>query len=321
MAFQRAEFARFYQLLKEARTADPETRGAVENFILEERLTNAREDSYGGYVANPMSLGDWQVEHENYLSQKINVYHGTLPETFGDANLPNALPALDEDQFLVRLEHLAWPCQLEGLAENEMVDKLSQFLKSPADRGVDAPFHFVESFLANWNRNRDARPIFVGFWAEVKDLFVDQDDNEIITHDWPNRLRDRFGLGHYDPEGKSPIPVLLLRYRVEEVINAQAEKTKYAAIPTVLDGKLSPFFCPTPAKGLHEGQSLNLTPGDPSDYFPNCEIIHRFIEYKPAHFYRVGWITESPGKTCEEARAIHYELLNNDFQHFDELRK
>lgn len=128
-------------------------------------------------------------------------------------------------------------------------------------------------------------------------------------------MRDRFGLAHLDPENKAPIPVLLLRYRVGDLANA----TKNVAIPTILESKRSACFCPTPAKGWREGLTVDLSLGTANDYLFNCEIVHGFIEYRTSHFYRVGWITQSPGKTCEEAQAIHYQYLSDDFKNFKEL--
>ena len=116
-----------------------------------------------------------------------------------------------------------------------------------------------------------------------------------------------------------PIPVLLLRYRVGDVLNAASGETKITATPTVLDSGWGPFFCPTPVDGWNEGQALDLSPGGEKKYLLNCEILHRHIEYQPSYLYRAGWITNSPGKTCEKARKIHLEFLQTDFKNFEEL--
>jgi hypothetical protein len=118
--------------------------------------------------------------------------------------------------------------------------------------------------------------------------------------------------------GGEPIPVLLLRYRVEDVITHQPDEPNFAAVPTVLDSTWSPFFCPVP-EGWREGQTLDLTSGTENDYELNCEILHRFIEYKASYVYRVGWITDSPGKTSEEARQRPFKYLRDDFKYFDWL--
>ena len=153
--------------------------------------------------------------------------------------------------------------------------------------------------------------MFVGFWGEVKDLFQNPDPQ------WPDKVRDRFGLGHYDPRGE-PIAVVLFRYPVSEVAISKGEGQNFAAIPTVLDGTMNPFFFPTAANN-RKGQALDLSMGDANDYNFYYELIHRYIEYKSSHVYKFGRITVSPGKTCEEARRIHLDFLREDLEHIGML--
>ncbi|MFH1860962.1 MAG: hypothetical protein ABH870_08160 [bacterium] len=314
MAFKRDKFNSFSSCLKTVQGYRyPEARAIAENFILEERLTEEREDSYSKYIVSPGNLEDWKFWHENeYLPNKIKLCQGQgIPQTFTDLNSPNLLLEMEQDQYLIRVENLAELAKLSR-SDNDIVSLSGffiKFLKDPTDqRAADV----IEDFLSDCNRARDLRPIFVGFWGEVKDLLQKNDDR------WANKVRDRFGLGHFNPEKGESIPVLLLRYRVADVIAMKPEERNFAAIPTVLDSSMSPFFCPTP-KGWTEGQTLDLRNGGENDYAFNCEILHRFIEYKISHVYRFGWITESPGKTCEEARRIHMKFLENDFKYFDQL--
>lgn len=315
MAFQKTKFNSFYQLLKTTiKNSHPEQRAFAENFVLEERLTEQREDSYETHITTPANIGDWKERHEGYISEKVYVVSGT-PETFTEHNQPNLLSKLDENQYLVRLEDVTHLSSALALTNNLIIDHLNAFIKDPGDKTAH---DIVEKMLADWNMKRDRRPIFVGFWDEVEDLFIDSEGKERKNPDWANLLRDRFGLGHYDPMNGEPIPVLLLRYRVSDVLNSDSAETKIAAVPNVLDSKWSPFFCPTPVNGWKEGQSLDLTACD-DDYNLNCEIIHRYITYQASYFKYVGWITKSPGRTCEEARRIHLSLLQNDFKHFSEI--
>jgi hypothetical protein len=313
MAFQRDKFDSFFKLLKTVQGYHPEARAIAENFILEERLTEVREDSYSEYVVSPGNLDDWNFWHENkYLPNEIKLHQGQgIPQTFTDLNSPNLLLEIEQDQYLIRLENLV---ELAKIARSDndialLSDFFIKFLKDPTDQKAT---DVIKDFLSDCNRVRDLRPIFVGFWGEVKDLLQKNDDH------WANKVRDRFGLGHFDPMKGEPIPVLLLRYRVADVIAMKPNECNFAAIPTVLDSSMSPFFCPTP-KDWTEGQTLDLSSGRESDYAFNCEILHRFIEYKISHVYHFGWITESPGKTCEEARRIHMEYLKNDFKYFNQL--
>ncbi|MBU1753951.1 hypothetical protein KKG56_08900 [bacterium] len=314
MAFQRNEFNNFFKVLKIVQGSYPAERAIAENFILEERLTQTREESYANYIISTQDLDSWSEGHENYVSSKIKIklpQGQGIPETFSDLNNPNLLSEIDEDQFLVRVENLD-ECAKRLKSDYDITslsDSFMKFLKYPPDpKAID----IVEKFLSDYNKYRDLRPTFVGFWDEVKDILSGNDDR------WANKLRDRFGLGHFDPANGSPIPVLLLRYRVADVVASKPAEHNFAAIPTVLDGGMSSSFCPTP-QGWTEGQTLNLTSGRESDYAFNCEILHRYIEYKRSYIYRFGWITESPGKTCEEARQIHLKYLQDDFKFFKQL--
>lgn len=309
MAFQGAGFEALYQIIKQIQTSHPEKRALSENFILEERLSKAREDSYARYALTPGNFDDWKSSHEDYLYDKIFV-KPSAPETFEPLNHLNFLRNIEPDQDLVRLENLV---ELLKLAREDtnialMGEFFEKFINNPGDSDARA---IIDNFLWNLNRNRDHRPMFVGFWGEVKDLFQNFDPQ------WPDKLRDRFGLGHLDPRGE-PIPVVLFRYPVSEVARSQMEGQDFATIPTVLDGTMNPFFFPTPAQS-GKGQALDLSIGDANDYNFYYELIHRYIEYTSSHVYQFGRITVSPGKTCEEARHIHLDFLRDDLDHFGML--
>lgn len=308
MAFERADFESFYQLIKAAsQNSNIETRCIAENFILEERLTEEREENYDTYLESPMDVNSWKRSHKNYVEQKIYVYSES-PETFSDVNNANMLPSVDTDQYFVRLENIGVFEFFREKPLDEMMGFFKAFIKDPKKPGNK---DVVKDFLYKWNEIKDLRPLFAGFWGEVRDIFTDASGNRVENDDWPNQLRDRFGLGHMDPVDNEPIPVLMFRYRVQDVIHFHPDKTKHVAIPTVLDGKFSPYFCPTPKKGWNSGQTMDLTEGDEDVY---CEILHRFIEYKPEFLYDAGWITKSPGKTLEKARKIHLDFLMDDFE-------
>ena len=217
------------------------------------------------------------------------------------------LPDLETAQKLVRVENLAAIQKHLNMEDDPevVVKQFERFIENRTDSDAAAP---VERILRNYNTFRDQRPTFVSFWGEVKGLLEHHDD------DWPNQLRDRLGLGHLDPGESGAIPILVLWYRVEEVRGA-VEKN-FATIPTVLDGEFSPFFCPTPKEGWHEGQTVDLSPGGEEDFNLTSEILHRAIDYTLEHVYRVGWITKRPGRTCEEARRIHFLWLGDDFSNF-----
>jgi len=312
MAFQRDKFKIFLSLLKTIQGLSPEERAVAENFILEERLSEPREDSYEQFLTSPKDFGNWGFNHKNYISNKIKLLHGRGdPETFADINRLNWLPDLEPNQMLIRVENLE---QLIEVARyNVDLTQLIDFFTNYIDNKDQKSANVIEDFFFHCNRFRDLRPAFVGFWGEVQDLL---DKN---VNDWANKLRDRFGLGHLDPFNGKPLPILVFHYRVGDVIQfAKPQNQNFAAIPTVLDSSLSPYFCPTP-QGWTEGQTLDLSPGTANDYAFNLEILHRYIDYKIDYIYRLGWITEAPGKTCEQARRIHFEYLKDVFKYADQL--
>jgi len=107
---------------------------------------------------------------------------------------------------------------------------------------------------------------------------------------------------------------LMFRYQVKDVLQFSRGDANVFAIPTVLDSRFSPFFCPTPKNGWNEGQALDLSSGDDDNYSIYREILHRAIEFKPEFLYNAGWITKSPGRTFERARKIHFEFLLDSFE-------
>ncbi len=310
MAFERPGFESFYQLIEEtSRHPEIRKRCIAENFILEERLTKEREDSYGEHLENPVNKDTWDHGHEDYVDKRIYSRSG-IPETFEDINKPNLLPVLDGDQYLVRLEDIGRLSSLYGKPTDEMMKHFSDFITDPETPGNE---DIIKGFFSAWNKKRDYRPIFAGFWGDIKDIFTDAAGSRVENEDWADRLRNRFGLGHMDPKNGESIPVLMFRYRIRDVVECHTGDTNHLAVPTVLDSRFSYYFCPTPGSGWNHGQVLDLSAGDENNYSLYCEILHRFIEYKPEFLYNAGWITRSPGKTLENARKIHLEYLKDEF--------
>jgi len=61
---------------------------------------------------------------------------------------------------------------------------------------------------------------------------------------------------------------------------------------------------------------VDLSPVEADETHLTPEILHRAMPYTPDHVYKVGWITKRPGRTCEEARRIHFIWLSDEFSHF-----
>ncbi|MBW1614998.1 MAG: hypothetical protein JRJ49_00395 [Deltaproteobacteria bacterium] len=315
MAFK--EYKNFYNNLKNIASLSGSDSFIAENFILEERLQKKREEVYSEFIKDDSEkFGDWQFEHENYLHRKIYIEQNKnkRPETFTKINYINFLNQIDKNQYLVRLENLNGAISLTDFKDEEaelfnILNKISETGKPPSENNREKTLH---DFLNSWNLKRDKRPIFAGFWGEIKNIFDNQNKN------WANLLRDRLGLGHYAPETGENIPVLLLRYRVSEVLSYQ--KKNGFSIPTVLDSGFSEFFFPT-SSSSEEGQTLNLSATKESAYYFNKEILHSFIEYKDTHIYRIGEIDSSSAEKCENIRGFHLNLLKNGLKNINEINK
>ena len=313
MAFK--EYKDFYNNLKKLSNVSDTSRFIAENFILEERLQKERKAVYSEFIKdNDKELGSWEFAHDNYLHKKIYIEQNkkNLPETFTNINKKNRLNEIDENQYLVRLENLNGAIALTNFQENEAIlyDILNKISKPGKSSSENDREKTLQDFLDSWNLKRDKRPIFAGFWGEIKDIFNNTKD------DWANKLRDRLGLGHYAPETGENIPVILLRYRVSEVLNYQ--KQNQFSIPTVLDSGLSEFFFPT-SLSSQEGQTLNLSVQKESEYYFNKEILHSFIEYKNTHVYCIGEINSSYAGNCEDVRKFHLSRVKTELKNIDQI--
>ncbi|MEE8584051.1 MAG: hypothetical protein V3T83_04290 [Acidobacteriota bacterium] len=313
MAFRRSKFQPFSDLLLDLRRSSPvEGKGGpAANFALEKGLADSAEDRYWECLEDPASEYGWQQGHQAYLSRFIRRWQD-LPQTFDQVNRANWLPRLASSQQLVRLEQVAGLAKWANGPDREpriLMDLLSRFLKG---RDAQPARGAVEKLLQDYNSNRDLRPAFAGYWGEVRDLFEAAGQ----TGAWADRLRDRFGLGHLNPQGGEPIPVVLFRYRLKDLLSGLGPGDGCTVVPTVLDGALNPFFFPLPRQpggGFPQpgGFCLNLEPE--AKYRLSCEVLHRQLPYLPKHIFQVGWITRPPGKDCEQARRIHQRFLLDRF--------
>jgi hypothetical protein len=162
MAFQRDKFDDFRRVLEDIQHADDPEMGLVaENFVLEERLTDRREDSYAEYALSPEAVDTWQDTHEEYIFDRIAPARGT-PETFTDLNRINMLPELDGAQFLVRLENID---ALKKLAKTE--DDTARLIET------------FQAFLAN--RNSNAAHIIEDFFDKCKRIKGELDEPDELS--------------------------------------------------------------------------------------------------------------------------------------------
>jgi hypothetical protein len=286
-------------------SADPEEQACAQNFLLDERLPAGASDIYSPHCAgDPIShLDDWFDRHHGYATEHLHIDpdEPQLPYTFRPVNTPNRLTRIDPRLYLIRVEQAGWPCSLRGHAFEEVKAQIEA-----AQGGDTAAVDFLQGLCDAWNPLRDQRPAYVTTEIQVEDALADGVD------DWAVQLRNRLGLGHYDPGlAGRPVEIFLMRYTVAEVIAALSGQG-HPAIPTVLDGDINPFFFPSPlprpgaADWLPGGRTVNLTTLDSAnDYQMGCELLHPRIGYRPEHFYRAGIIDEPVTMPLVRARGFH----------------
>ena len=79
--------------------------------------------------------------------------------------------------------------------------------------------------------------------------------------------------------------------------------------PTVLDGRFSEAFCPSPRGGLC-GHVLNL---NPQRGVMRREVLHPRPCYRAAHLWRVGTVRKAVDRAkLPEARALHLLQLRDE---------
>ena len=286
----------------------PTERAILENLRWEERVSDERFARYRqGFSGKDVSQIDHvKVAHALYAEAflEIDVAEPGIPDTFGGANSSNRWPHIEENLYLLRIEDANFALRDSGVDLKEL---------EQAVKGRD------EAILARvcdgWNKKRDRRPAFATTEIAVDDLL------EAAGTDWPHTLRDNLGLGSFNPApGLPPVPVLLLRYTVAEVIrDGQAGATGFA-IPTVIDGRMNPFFFPTPrpkpgseAAQYEVGRAVNLAQvASQSDYQMGLELVHSLVAYRPEHLWRMGYVSRPLTSDLAALRSYHLEWLRLD---------
>ena len=233
-----------------------------------------------------------------------------LPDTFDAAlNGANHWPDIDNGVALYRLETTSFALRDSGIDEAELDRAVKAFTGTvAADKA--AARTVLERVTDTWNEHRDRRPLFATTHDEIVSVL------DAAGDDWANALRDQLGLGHFNPEPGRPVAVLLMRYTVREVRDCKAAGTPAFCIPTVLDGTVNPYFCPTPLPGpaaagrqWQMGRAINLAATTESDYAMRAELVHSYLDYRPEHLARVGLVSRQMQCDLAQLRAFHLNWL------------
>jgi len=258
-----------------------------------------------------LDLDDWNSRHNGYAAVEIEIDPADpgVPWTFRRENDPNRLPLVDRRINLIRVEDARWPCHLSGHTFETVSTHIAALSGTDHARSIAAE-NFLERFAVTWNTQRDKRPLFATTEMEVEDILKDPSPS------FAERLRDCLGLGQYSPTaGAASAQVFVMRYPLEEVYSAHGADGA-PAVPTMLDGKLSDFFFPSPVPGPSAdpnpclGHSLNLSPVTvQNDYKLGVELLHARIDYRPQHFFRSGIIANPVNMPIDRARSFHLPWL------------
>ncbi len=283
----------------------PKERAILENLRWEERVSDERFARYAqGFTGIAVTqIDDVKVAHVRYTETylELDIDEPGIPDTFGSDNSSNRWPHIEENLYLLRIEDANFALRDSGV-------DLAELERAVANRD-DA---ILTRVCQVWNERRDRRPAFATTEIAVDDML------EAAGPDWSHALRDNLGLGQLDPiPGLPPVPVLLLRYTVGEVMQDKQAGANGFAIPTVIDGRLNPFFFPTPkpkpgseAAQYEVGRAVNLTPAaSQSEYRIGLELVHSFLAYRPEHISRIGYISRPLSSDLSALRSFHLDWL------------
>ena len=280
-------------------------RAALQNLKWEERISDERvrryADCYSG--SKIFDMGVLRNQHAAYAEQFLELEVGEAgdPDSFVSDNVQNHWAHIEENLFLLRIEDASFALRDSGVDLHEL------------DDAVRTKNDVVLSRVCkSWNERRDRRPAFATTEIAVEDVL------DAAGDDWPHALRNTLGLGHISPaSGNPPTHVLLLKYTVGEVMREKLAGAAGVAIPTVLDGRINPFFFPTPsatdgsqAAQYEVGRAVNLSEViNQSEYSMGLELIHSYVAYKPEHIARIGVVSQPFACKFGAIRGFHLDWL------------
>ena len=189
-------------------SADAQLKAYAENYRFDERVSSPRQQAYENDLSDFADFVAWNRWHnDSYLQKAI---HRLVPETFTVLNASAAhAGGIDPHQYLLRVEDLEHALGTMGSSADELATVLA------VARGDSKPDKYskaeasdkLQELCDQLNANPySVRPRFAGFFQDVEE--------SLDLPDWPNQVRDRFGLGHYAASTGAPISIVLMRYPV-----------------------------------------------------------------------------------------------------------
>ncbi|MGN6663485.1 MAG: hypothetical protein ACTHK6_04670 [Solirubrobacterales bacterium] len=285
-------------------------RFVARNFRLDENMPEGRTKSYCEAVFPAADFRGWQRKHAVFVKDRL-VRIGTAtgppavldrsdpercPETFGEEMIPISAVPIALDLSLVRVVGVHSIAQSLGLDETRVLDGLHD----PVLR---------DGIIESWVAKLAMEPVFATLWQDVRDLVPQGEDPPA---EWADDLRDRLGLSFYDPDRWGPINVMVLRYPVSSLPFAEDSTGRPLAVPTELDGRFFPPFCPVPL-GMGVGRVVSL--GEEVMAL-GPELLHPTIRWRGAHVAALG-VIKRPVPALAPARGRHLKLVREVYGRAD----
>lgn len=272
--------------------------------LMPQRWTQFEAEAARNETGELAVWADWMEMETRYRQREVEVSRFSVPATFLPCNEDAWLDNLAEQQTVMRLESVSWPLKLSACSQSQL--EAWWGARSQSGEAGNCARVALTKFLNVWNAQRDHRPIF--------GTFLDAVQEDADNADWPHRLRDVLGLGHYGRTSEDgPVVVMQMRYPLSEAISA-AKGRKWAAsvaLPTPLDGGMNEFFFPSPA-GHPYGSTLHLKPSCAGQLAP--EILHASFDYKISHIHAIGIICRPhpmEGEVLSSSRDEHLVALRH----------
>lgn len=296
------------------------------NFLLDEAVGNDRVASYHSHPYLTFgSFDEWNSHHNSYVDvavyrprpalgvpREVDSDNDVWPETFRTDSGFRDFGLVDEALLLIRAEDATRIARQTG----ERTEQIVEWSAAAAQKDITPEdTRDFSAALDIWQESLDLRPMYASFWEDLKDLFASsQSGAGGRGHRWPDELRDRLGLYHYDPGAAGrPIPMIVFRYPVRIVPRRRGEVSLRAIVrPVVLDGRFAEAFCPAPGGSL-DGCAVDL--GARLEQ-PWREVVHATVRFQPEHVFRVGEVEAMVPDDLTEARRAHFIWLRTDWPAF-----
>ena len=287
-----------------SRSSDTEIASVADNCRFDERVSTERWgrllSEFTETIHETLEWQKWCEVARTYMEDTYSVSSVDIPDALRLLNRQAWLTGIEENQTLVRIEHLGRAIDEAGYTLRQLNDFVHANKQGDDDANVA-----LREFVDLWNVRRDGRPAFAAFLDEVNE--------EADTADWMHALRDRLGLGHYEGDDSQPIPVAQMVYPASAVIaSATAQNMETAfALPTVLDAGTHPYYFPVPSEQPF-GAALHLD-SERADVL-TAEVLHCRINYLPEHIQKVGFITIGhtlENKRLRDSRDMHLLALRD----------